>query len=306
MSVNGIRASDLSALINAKPSAKPSGNGFAELLALQTAGLQSDTLSSLTATGNGKQAANASATTLLNALNGSVGSLSPTGRNLSLFDPESAYQMMSFINRQNVMFKAQYSELSDMGQYVNQLQKSATGLQSLGSGTSNETLRSQLQQFVTQYNDWITHFNGDMGSGGALNGVQAADVSRYELEQSIKNIFNGAGDGFKGMESLGLTIDDSTHLAKLDPTQLDAALASNRQGVLNTVQQFAGNFAKSAELLTSDGNFISNRLNNLSGALQYIASNESSLQNEFGTGDNFQASGAIAKAAEAYDKAHRS
>ncbi|HEX5391831.1 MAG TPA: flagellar filament capping protein FliD [Rhodocyclaceae bacterium] len=315
MSVNGINASDLAALLNPRATGNSAtgsttGASFASTLAIQVATMQSQTLNSLvnTVTGTGQTSNNA--TNLLDQLTGSsslgsVGGLSSTGRNTSLFDPESAYQMMSFINKQDVVFKAQYSELSNMGTYVSQLQQSATGLESISVSTSNTDLKSQLQQFVTQYNDWVKKFDGDMASGGALNNVQAAEESRYELEQSVNNMFNGAADGFNGLPSLGITIDATTHLAKIDNAQLDAALASNKQGVVNTVQQFAGNFAKSAELLTSAGNFISNRLNNLSGAIQYIGSNESALQKEFGTGDSYKPTGAIAQAAAAYDESHK-
>lgn len=318
MAINGITTSDLTALLNssqagAASNAATTGTDFASTLALQVANMKSDTLNTLVAaTGNSQTA---KATGLLDQLNSTtslggtsaaagVGGLSATGRNMSLFDPESAYQMMSFINKENVMFKAQYSELTDMGQYVSQLQQGVSGLQGLTASTSDGDVKAQLQTFVSQYNDWVKKFDGDVSPGGALNNVQAADESRYELEQSVNNMFNGAADGFNGLPSLGITIDPTTHLAQIDNVKLDAALAQNKQGVVNTVQQFAGNFAKSAELLTSPGNFISNRLNNLSGAIQYIANNQASLQQEFGTGDGYKATGAIAQAAAAYDKSH--
>lgn len=311
MSVNGINASDLAGLLNTRATGN-AGSGstgsanFADTLALQVATMQSQTLNSLVSTVSGNSQATNNANSLLDQLTGSSGvnGLSSTGRNMSLFDPESAYQMMSFINKQDVLFKAQSSELTNMGAYVSKLQQGATNLQGLNASTSNGDVKSQLGQFVSQYNEWVKQFDGDMASGGALNGVQAAEESRYELEQSINNMFNGAADGFNGLPSLGITIDPATHLAKIDEAQLDSALANNKQGVVNTVQQFAGNFAKSAELLTSPGNFISNRLNNLSGAIQYIANNESALQKEFGTGDSYKPTGAIAQAAAAYDKAH--
>ena len=54
-------------------------------------------------------------------------------------------------------------------------------------------------------------------------------------------------------------------------------------GVIDTVQQFSANFAKSAELLDSSGNFVPRQLSNLNQAINYITQNESSLQSEFGT-----------------------
>jgi hypothetical protein len=66
------------------------------------------------------------------------------------------------------------------------------------------------------------------------------------------------------------------------------------------VQAFSANFAKSAELLNSDGNFIPNRLANLNRAITYIDDNKTSLQAEFGLGDSVNPSAQVAKALAAY------
>jgi flagellar capping protein FliD len=231
---------------------------------------------------------------------GEVQGLSSTGRNLGLFDPESAYKMMSVINNNDVSYKAQFSELSEMKSYVSQMQDAGQGLGSISESTSDEDITSQLQNFVGQYNDWVQRFNPDMQTGGAMADAQAAQISRYELDQSIKNPFNGARDGVHGLAGLGIVIDPSTKLASLDTSRLNSLLATNRKGAVDTVQEFSANFAKSAGLLNSAGNFIPNRLNNLDKVIHYFADHKSALQQEFDTGDAAKPSGLIAQALAAY------
>jgi flagellar capping protein FliD len=172
------------------------------------------------------------------------------------------------------------------------------------TSTSNSDIKAQLQGFVDQYNSWIDRFGGDVKSGGILDGVQAGEASMFELEQNINNIFNGAADGIHGMGDLGITIDPTTKRATFDSSRLDSALASNKTGVVNAIDQFSANFAKSADLLNDDGNFIHNAMDNRSRAISYIENNKTSLQAEFGTGATASATGQVAQALAAYEKAH--
>lgn len=232
--------------------------------------------------------------------------LSATGRNLSLFDPESAYRMMSVINHDDVLYKAQYSEMSQMQSYVRDLQQEVGALGEIGTATADAEIEARLQRFVAQYNDWDQRFDADMEGGGLLADTQAAQVARYELKQSIENPFNGAADGLRGLEDLGLTVDPATGQASLDRSKLAATLAQNRQGAVHALQEFGANFAKSAELLNSAGNFIPNRLDNLDRVIHYIADNKESLQAEFGLGDPAKPSGLLAQALAAYNRSYGS
>jgi hypothetical protein len=228
--------------------------------------------------------------------------LSPSGRNLSLFDPESAYRMMSVINAKDVTYKAQFSELSEMETLVSGMQQAGQALGGVSALMGNEAIESQLQAFAAKYNDWVTRFDGTVKNNGLLAGTQAAEISLYELEQSVKNIFNGAKDGFHGMRDLGLNIDPNTKLATLDTSQLFAALGTNKTGAINALHEFGANFAKSAELLNSANNFIPNRLGNLDRVIDYITDHRSSLQAEFGLGDPAKPSAQVAKALAAYNQ----
>ena len=235
---------------------------------------------------------------------GGVKGLSPTGRNMALPDPESAYKMMTVINSDDVYYKAQFSELSQMKSAVFQMQDAGQGLGSIASSTGNDSIKSQLQGFVGQYNSFVQQFDPDMQQGGLLADTQAAEASRFELEQNINNRFFGAKDGVHGLSDLGITIDPNTRLASLDTAKLDSLLAINKQGVVDTVQDFSANFSKSASLLNSDGNFILKQLDNLNRAIHFIADNKASLQTEFGTGNAAKPAGQVAQALAAYNQTY--
>lgn len=229
-------------------------------------------------------------------------SLSSNGRNMSLFDPEAAYRMMSDINNRDVTYKAQFSELSAMGERLQDMEVVGDTLGDINSASSNESIKASLQAFIEQYNSWIQRFGEDLGKDGLLANTQAAQVSQYELEQSVKYLYNGAEYGMQGMSDVGVSIDPVTHLASLDPTILDTALASNKAGVVDTVQDFSANFVKSADLLTSENNFIPRQQDNLQRAISYISSNISSWRQEFGTGDAATPSHQVTQALAAYNQ----
>lgn len=233
---------------------------------------------------------------------GSIKGPSPTGRNMALFDPESAYRMMTVINNKEVCYKAQISELSQMEARIFQMRDAGRNLSNVTLSTGNDSIRSQLQSFVSEYNNWIQRFNPDVQQGGMLADTQAARASRFELEQNFNNPCFGVRGGVQGLRGLGIMIDPHTHLAALDGDRLDALLVANKQGVINVVQEFGANFAKSASLLNSEGNFILKQLDNLSRAIHFIDDNKASWQAEFGTGDAAKPTGQVAQVLTAYSQ----
>lgn len=332
MSVNGINGSsfDFSKLLGDKATKPAAGSAgavnFSSELKLQIANIEAQTVGSLVSSvlgsskglgvtnfadilGAGKTTGTFSLEALLSSaasVNGTSGTngVSATGRNMALFDPESAYKMMTTINAKAVTYKAEASEMGDMKSAVSALQQEVIKLGSTDTSTSGEEVRSRVQAFADAYNGWMQRFGSELQYGGLLAGTQAAKVSQWELEQSIANPFNGAKDGLHGMADLGLSIDPVTKLATVDNARLDSAQASNKTATLDALHEFTTNFAKSAELLTSAGNFIANRLDNLSRVISYIDSNLSSLQAEFGQGDPATPTGQVAKALANYNATH--
>ena len=284
---------------------------FSSSLALRMATLQAQSVNTLVGSAANGSKPSSGLDFLTNANQGlqtgsaTIPGLSANGRKLSLFDPESAYKMMTDINNKDVTYKAQFSEMSEMKAAVASLEQAGKALGSVSEAFDAEAIKTKLQSFATKYNEWITRFDDTVKSGGLLAGTQAAEISLYELEQSVENIFNGAKDGIRGLKDLGFTIDQNTNLASIDLSKLDAVLASNKIGVVNTINEFAANFAKSAELLNSAGNFIPNRLSNLDRVIGYITEHKPSLQAEFGLGDPARPSAVVNKALASYNQIYR-
>lgn len=222
------------------------------------------------------------------------------GRNMALADPESAYRMMTLINSKDVLYKAQRFELGRMGGEVARMQ--AAG-QRLGDTAENGgDIKAALHDFIGQYNDWIQRFAPDMNKDGMLAGTQAAQLSRHELEQSVRNVFNGVGEGLHGLGDLGVSVGVDGTLS-LDASRLDATLQANPKGVAVTLRDFGASFAKSAELLNAAHNFIPSHLDNLDRAIRYIDRNHSAWQAEFGLGEAARPAGQVAEALAAYQRA---
>ncbi|MGE5470439.1 MAG: flagellar filament capping protein FliD [Bacteroidota bacterium] len=326
MSINGVNnpGFDFSKLLGDKAATPAVGSAgaadFLSTLKLQIANVQSQTVGALvsSALGSGSLsgapnfadilgAGKTAGISSLEAMLGSAASLngvSATGRNMALFDPESAYKMMTTINRSAVNFKAEASEMGDMKAYVATLQQQAVKLGGADVSTSGDEIRGRVQAFADAYNGWMQRFGSELQDGGVLAGSQAAKVAQWELEQSIANPFNGAMNGVHGMADLGLSIDPQTKLATVDNARLDAALANNKTAALGALREFTANFTKSAELVNSAGNFIANRLDNLSRAISYIDTNLPSLQAEFGQGDPATSTGQVSRALANYNAIH--
>lgn len=297
----------LTGMFSAKSTVRQDG-GFASSLDLRIAEIKSQTfgllLSSSSASDRDPESTNIDALLGIDdasATPGQGGGLSLTGRNTALFDPESAYRMMTAINTKDVTYKAEYVEMHDMKAYLETMEEAGRRLGDIAGVSSNQEIHASLQRFADAYNDWIDRFDEELQSGGLLAGTQAAQVSQWELEQSVENIFNGVGEGVRGMPGLGFTTDPVSNRAGIDHAQLEAVLATNKAGVLATVREFGANFAKSAELLNAEGNFIPRRLDNLNRAIDFIDTNKASLQAEFGVGDAAAPSGKIAQALAVYN-----
>lgn len=228
--------------------------------------------------------------------------LSPLGRNLSLNDPEAGYRMMSTINRRDVTYRAQFAELSALQASVASLQQLGQTLAEVKAGGDGVDLKAKLQEFVGRYNEWIARFDETVKPGGLLAGTRAAEVSLYELEQSVENPFNGAMRGVHGLRDLGVTIDETSRRARFDTAAFDAALTRNRPAVLETIGEFGANFARSAQLLNESDNFIPRRLNKLDGVIDYLADHRPALQAEFGRGDPVRPTAKVAQALAAYER----
>lgn len=228
---------------------------------------------------------------------------SSAGFNMALNDPMSAYTMMTRINVLDVTYKAQYSELSKMDAHLPHLAEAAQQLGNTATTDTHDSIEARLQDFIRQYNAWVQRFKPDVQPQGVLANIQAGELPLYELDQVIESRFIGAKDGLNGLADLGISIDANTGLMSLNTSQLVAALANNKQAVVDAIGEFSTKFAAEANLLASDDNLIQHRLNNLNGAIVYIDGNVGGWQKEFGSGDAANPTGRIAQALAAYNNA---
>lgn len=222
------------------------------------------------------------------------------GRNMALPDPESAYRMMTLINGKDALYKAQVHELGEMGKAVADMQQAGQRLSAVEFG--HEDIEAGLNDFVARYNDWKRRFAPDIGGDGLLAGMQAAQISHYELEQSVRNMFIGVGEGLSGIDDIGVDVMPDGTLS-LNVAKLDAMLDSNMKAVVGATREFGASFAKAAEMLNARNNFITNQLDNLNRAIRYINDNHAAWQAEFGTGDAAKPVGQVARALAAYKQA---
>ena len=101
--------------------------------------------------------------------------------------------MMSHINSLDATYKAQFSELSEMKKAVSEMKEAGRALgDTVDAASENTAIANQLQTFVTTYNEWVAEFEATVKGDGVLAGTQAAEISLYELRQSIENRFNGS------------------------------------------------------------------------------------------------------------------
>jgi len=289
---------------------EPAAGEFSASLAQQMASFQMSSLSSLfggneASSGLAGQGASSDLFSMLGMSSTDsqdIQGLSPSGRNLSLFDPESGYRMMSTINNLDVTFKAQFAELSAMQTGVAGMEQAGEDLSAVDGAMDSAGIKAKVQEFVGKYNEWIGRFDATVEKDGLLANSWTAKTALHELEQSVTSIFNGAKDGFGGLRDLGLRIDQKTNLMTVDSAKLDAALASNKTGAVNTLDEFSANFAKSADLLNAADNVIPNQLANLDRVIDYISEHQSSLQQEFGRGDAAKPAGYVKQALDAYNR----
>ena len=318
--LSGVQQTTASSSTSTAANASASTADFAATLKLRLAEFESQSLDSLTSVSSDSDknrsgsAFQLNGTTLSSASTGSdiyallgaasttaAGAVASTGYNMSLADPVSAYNMMSLINESEVKYKAQYAELSQMGEAITSLSQSAATLGGIVAQTDSTSVTTQLQAFVDSYNAWIDRFGASVETNGVLAGTQAAEVSLYELETSVENRFNGAASGFHGLSDLGVTVDESTGLLNFDSSVLASALSDDASGVVATLKDFSSSFTTAANLLTSDGNFVDARLDNLDRAIDYIGANKTSLQSEFGNGNAATPSVSVAAALDTYN-----
>lgn len=226
----------------------------------------------------------------------------PTGLDASQSFSKPGQNMVTVLNRVEVTFKAQFSELGAMRNSLVHEQDAAQKLKALTPQTPDADIKAALADFVARYNAGVDRFAPSVAKGGILEGSWEAERARFATERDINYLLNGAEAGLKGgLAALGISTDPKTKLASVDQQQLDAALAANKGNVVAALTSFAGTFSDTIAALNAAGHAQMRQMANLDRAVHWIDANKADVQKEFGPGAAATPSDAFAKAAALYD-----
>lgn len=120
------------------------------------------------------------------------------------------------------------------GVTITLLKESASATLSVGSDTA--TIKTNINTFVKAYNDTIdgiaslSQFDGTSGQTGPLFGDVTSQSIVSGLVTHVSDIVPGLPSNLSLLSQIGITLDQSDHLA-VDDAKLSAALTSNLQGV---------------------------------------------------------------------------
>lgn len=189
-------------------------------------------------------------------------------------------------------YNARVGEIGDEAEVLGKLRArmaelgtASQGLEGLGAGSADGEIKAALQDFITRYNQWDAEFDPYFEQGALLDDNQAGEVARFSLRREVGSIFHGAGHGGfpLGLTDMGVRFTPDGQLA-LDDAALDAALASDRQAALRTLNNMATAFGNAAELLGADGHLLDRRIDNAERAVAWAADNQDEVEAEFGPG----------------------
>jgi len=229
-------------------------------------------------------------------------STTPTGLDALGSFSRPGQNMVTVLNRVEVTFKAQHSELGELAKSLLQDEGAAQKIDRLDAQSSGADIKAALDEFVQTYNAGVNRFASDVAKGGVLEGSWEAERARFATQREIGNILTGAEAGLKGgLATLGIGVDPKTGLASIDGAQLDAALAHNKGLVVGALDDFAASFVATVDSLTASDHAQSRQMDNLERAVHWIDANKAAVQQEFGAGTAATPNAAFAKAAAQYD-----
>lgn len=267
---------------------------------IELAAFRLNALTTLTRTGTASGREGAAATDFLGALINARSALLPGagGAVANPFEGESTRMNSvlaqleasnsAFLRRYNARVEAIGDEAEVLTQLRARLAELGTASQALASvdtGRGDGELRAALQDFVARYNDWDATFDPYFEPGALLDDNQAGEVARYSLRREVGSLFHGAGNGgfAQGLTDMGVRIGADGQLS-IDPAAFDAALAADRQGAVQTLNNMARAFGEAATVLAADGHLLDRRIDNAERAVAWAADNQAGVEAEFGPG----------------------
>ncbi len=225
-------------------------------------------------------------------------STTPTARDAAGGFSRPGQNLVTVLNRVEVTFKAQFSELGEMRKSLVAEQAAAKRLAGLNGASTTAEIKAELAHFVDTYNAGVNRFAPAVDKGGILEGSWEAARARFATERDISYILNGSEVGIKGdLARLGISTDPKTGLASIDDAKLEGALAEDQGHVVASVTAFANTFVTTVDFLNAKGHAQQRQMANLDRAVHWIGDNKAAVQKEFGAGAAATPNAAFAKAA---------
>jgi len=189
-------------------------------------------------------------------------------------------------------YNARVEEIGDEAEVLKQLSDrmaelgtASQGLGGFGKSSGNGEIKAALQDFIARYNDWDAEFDPYFERGALLDNNQAGEVARFSLRREVGSIFHGAGNGgfAQGLTDMGVSFSADGQLL-LNDAAFSAALATNRDAAVQTLNNMADAFGSAATLLASDGHLLDRRIDNAGRAIAWATDNQDKVDAEFGPG----------------------
>lgn len=231
----------------------------------------------------------------------------PTSTTPSALDAAGGFSrpgqnMVTVLNRVEVTFKAQFSELGEMRHSLITEQAAAKKLSRLNAESSSADVKAELARFVETYNAGVNRFAPAVDKGGILEGSWEAARARFATQRDISYVLNGSEAGIKGdLAKLGISTDPKTGLAAIDNATLERELATDKRHVVASITAFANTFVTTVDFLNAKGHSQQRQMANLNRAVNWIDENKDDVEKEFGPGAAATPNDAFAKAAALYD-----
>ena len=233
-------------------------------------------------------------------------STTPTGLDAAGSFSTPGQNMITVLNRVEVTFKAQFSELGEMRHSLVAEQGAARQLAGLTADSAKADIKAELAHFLETYNAGVNRFAPAVDKGGILEGSWEAARARFATQRDIGYVLNGSEVGIKGdLAKLGVTTDPKTGLAAIDQAKLDGALDKDPGHVVASLTAFANTFVTTVDFLNAKGHSQQRQMANLDRAVNWIGDNKAAVQKEFGPGAAATPNAAFAKAAGNYGQMAR-
>lgn len=148
--------------------------------------------------------------------------------------------------------------------------------------TSNDTLKTALNDFITAYNALntklkeLTAYDSTNKTASTLTGDSTVRSIQSRLTSLISGTQDGATGTYATLSQIGVSFNKDGSLS-LDSTRLDTAIATDANSVMSVVTSAGTNIYAASSDMTLSGGLLSSKTDNLNSMLNSMKERESAL-----------------------------